>query len=324
MSANVESMFYVSTNSAGEIDSRKVPWHGLGTPVMKALNSEEALDMAGLNWEVKSEPIFDSKQLQIPGYFRNYRESDNATLGVVSSRYKIVQNTEAFEFTDSLIGEECSYETAGSLDGGKRIWLLAKLPGQKILDDEFENYVAFTNTHDGTGAIQVCVTPIRVVCQNTLNLALNGASRKWSTRHMGDLKSKLEEGKRTLELATIYMHNLNEEANKLAEVKVDDVKVEWMFDNIFPVDYNKDTQRKIDNVQKMKEAFFNCMKANDISQYKGTAWGVINATTDFVDHVAPNRLTETYQEKNWGKIMLGHPVVDKMYSLIQSHAGVAA
>ena len=113
-------------------------------------------------------------------------------LGIVSDKYKIVQNHEAFDFTDSLIGEGCTYETAGSLKGGKKVFLLAKLPQKMIIEDAVDPYVCFTNSHDGFGAIQACMTPIRVVCNNTLNLALSKATRKWSTKHVGDIDNKLE------------------------------------------------------------------------------------------------------------------------------------
>lgn len=313
MSANVENLFYVSN----EMNNRFVPWHGLGTPVKEALKSEEAIKMAGLDWSVDKKFIYDESGNIIKGYIRNARSSDNHTLGIVSGKYKIVQNHEAFEFTNSLIGNGVTYETAGSLNGGKRVWLLAKLPESKILNDKFENYIVFTNSHDGTGAVQACVTPVRVVCQNTLNLALNDASRRWSTRHMGDLQSKLAEGQRALGLAETYIKKLDEEANHLVEIKVDEAKIEWMFDRVFPVNFNKDTERKIRNVQTMKENLFRCLKAPDLTQYKGTAWGVINAVTDFADHAPPVRLTNNYQENNWGKIMIGHPVVDNFYSMLK-------
>ena len=122
MAANVESMFYV----------REVPWHGLGTKVEEAPTSEEALRIAGLNWTVDQTPVYTDSGLLIPGYKANRRSTDGSILGIVSDRYKIVQNTEAFEFTDAIVGETedgvVKYETAGSLCGGKRIWLLAKMP----------------------------------------------------------------------------------------------------------------------------------------------------------------------------------------------------
>ena len=113
----------------------------------------------------------------IEGYKANIRDDNGSLLGIVSDRYKVVQNKDAFEFTDALLNHGVKYETAGSLNGGRRIWLLAKLPDEYYLAEEkVDPYVVFSNCHDGSGAIKVAMTPIRVVCQNTLNLALNNAS----------------------------------------------------------------------------------------------------------------------------------------------------
>ena len=104
----------------------------------------------------------------IPGFKANIRDLDNRVLGVVTDRYKVVQNEEAFSFTDSLLGEGVTYETAGSLQEGRRTWILAKLPQKFIISgDEITPYLVFMNSHDGTGAIKAAMTPIRVVCQNT-------------------------------------------------------------------------------------------------------------------------------------------------------------
>ena len=161
MAALVESMMYV----------REKPWHGLGTEVQEAPTSRDALRLAGLDWTVEQKPI-QLEGIEIPGYKANVRSTDDRVLGVVSDRYRIVQNQKAFEFTDSIIGGDVRYETAGSLNGGKKIWLLAKLPETEIAGDETEPYMCFTNTHDGSGAIRVCMTPIRVVCNNTLSASM--------------------------------------------------------------------------------------------------------------------------------------------------------
>lgn len=314
MSANVESMFYTSNEENG----RFVPWHGLGTPVQKALSSEEALKEAGLDWEVEKRPVFDEKGIQIPRYFRTVRNSDNSTLGIVSGRYKIVQNHEAFSFTDNLLEGDARYETAGSLNDGRRVWLLAKLPEKYILDDKFDTYICFTNTHDGTGSVKVCMTNTRVCCNNTLNLALETANRKWSTRHLGNISDKMLEAQRVLELANFYTSELSLEAEKLVEMKVDEATTEVIFDSIFPVNSNEDTARKIQNIEYLKKAFFNCLKAPDISKFSGTAWAVINAASDFVCHSRPIRQTESYQENNWSKIMDGHPILDAFYTQLKS------
>lgn len=310
MPANVETMFSV----------REVPWHGLGTIVQEAPTSKFAIELAGLDWTVEGKPIFNESGEKIEGFVANTRSSDNSVLGIVTPKYKVVQNSEAFEFTDSLIGEDIKYETAGSLREGKTVWLLAKMPEQKILDDKFDPYICFTNSHDGKGAIQVCMTPIRVVCNNTLNLALHSAKRMWTTKHMGDMQSKLAEAKHTLGLAENYMANLDLEANKLAELKISDMELESIFDAMFPIDYEKDTARKINHVNELKANLFHCYNSPDISKFKGTAWGIINAATDMVAHSAPSRLTSNYKENNFGRIIGGHPFVDDLYTSIQKFA----
>ena len=125
MPANVESMFSV----------REKPWHGLGTIVAEAPDSSSALELAGLNWTVIQKDITTADGGKvIPGFKANVRESDDKVLGIVTDRYKVVQNSDAFAFTDELLGEGVRYETAGSLQGGRRIWLLAKLPQQYIIN----------------------------------------------------------------------------------------------------------------------------------------------------------------------------------------------
>lgn len=305
MSANIEDMFSV----------REVPWHGLGTIVKEAPTSHDAIKLAGLDWTVDSKPVFDEEGKEIEGFKANTRSSDNSILGIVSNKYKIIQNTEAFEFTDNLISDEVHYETAGSLRSGKTIWLLAKLPEKYIIGDKFDPYICFTNNHDGKGAVTVCMTPIRVVCNNTLNLALNSAKRSWSIRHLGDINGKLAEARQTLALADLYMDNLNKEANRLINVSVTDAELEAIFDELYPIDSN-DSNRKKTNIISMKENIFNKYQSADISKFKGTAWGVINAVTDFAAHTAPARVTDTFQENNWGRIIGGHPIVDAFYKKV--------
>ena len=152
MSANVESMFYAG---------REKPWHGLGTQVDEAPTSADALRLAGLDWKVERKPIQVCGGRKVDNFFANVRSSDGAVLGVVSDRYQVVQNAEAFAFTDALIEGEVRYETAGSLMGGRKIWLLAKLPDREIVGDKTEPYLCFSNTHDGSGAIRVCLAIFR-------------------------------------------------------------------------------------------------------------------------------------------------------------------
>ena len=315
MAANVETMMYV----------REKPWHGLGTMVMEAPTSADALRLAGLDWTVDQTPVYTDAGIEITGYKANRRNSDNAILGIVSDRYKIVQNTEAFEFTDALIGETengvVKYETAGSLCGGKRVWLLAKMPTQKILDDDVEPYMFFSNTHDGSGAIKVGLTPVRIVCNNTLNIALNTAKRQWSTKHIGNMQSKLEEAKLCLQLADKYMKGLNEEADRLANATLYKEQIDEIFNEMFPID-DDTTERKKNNINEFKNEYYMCYLRPDIAQFMNTAWGAVNAMSDVITHSAPKRNTANYAENRWGKIMDGHAIFDQFCSLVNQKISV--
>ena len=312
MAHEVESMYYVSNEENG----RFVPWHGLGTPVEEAPNSYEALRVAGLNWKVESKPVFVNDK-EVPNYVANVRDSDNSVLGIVTNRYKIVQNEEAFSFTDALISGDVRYETAGSLKNGKRIWLLAKLPETKVIDDVVVPYVCFTNTHDGTGAVQAIMSPIRVVCNNTLNLALTNAKRSWSMRHVGDINGKIEEARQVLGLADKYMKELNVFADKLANTSLPFEKAKEIVNELFPID-KEDSDREKRNMQKCRDDIMVCYFAPDILKYQNTAYGLVNAVTDWAGHKTPLRNTKSYKENNFGRILDGHPIVDAVVEKVSA------
>lgn len=305
MSHCVESLMYTSNDKNG----RFVPWHGLGTPVQESPTSADALKIAGLDWKVEAKPIYTNDGIKIPGYVANTRDSDNSVLGVVTEKYKIVQNEDAFAFTDSLIGGDVRYETAGSLRNGKSTFLLAKLPDKKILDDDFGQYLCFTNTHDGSGAVKVMMTPVRVVCNNTLNLALNTTKRMWTCKHMGSMKDKLHEAEETLGFANKYMDNLAVVAERLANVSLRDEEIQAIVAELFPMDENTSDRTKA-NMQKAKQEFMVAYYMPDIAKFRNTAWGLLNATSDWMSHTSPQRNTPTYQERNFERIICGHPILD--------------
>ena len=311
MAHEVENMFYVSNEENG----RFVPWHGLGVAVDECLTSADALKVAGLDWKVDARPVFTDNGIKIPGYVANTRDSDNNVLGIVSDKYKIVQNVDAFAFTDSLIGDDCRYETAGSLRNGKSTFMLAKLPEKKILGDEFGNYVCFTNTHDGTGAVKVCMTPVRVVCNNTLNLALNTSKRIWTCKHMGRMEDKLHEAEVTLGLAEEYMDNLNIVAERLANVSLSDEDIRAIVAEMFPMNDDSPERTKA-NMQKAKTEFMVAYYMPDIEKFRNTAWGLLNATSDWMSHSSPQRNTSTYQERNFERIIYGHPILDAIFKKV--------
>ena len=306
MSHEVETMFYV----------REKPWHNLGIRVEEALTSADALKMAGLDWEVTQSSVYAEGNVEIPNYKANVRSTDKAVLGVVSDRYCVMQNHEAFAFTDKLIGTEIRYETAGSLYGGRRVWMLAKMPNTKILGDEVEPYLCFTNSHDGSSKIKACMTPVRVVCNNTLNLAFKGAKRQWATKHTENMNDRIYEAKECLGLAEDYINKLGSYAEKLANKRVKDDEIQAILAELFPYDEEKDSDRLKVNMQKCKDEFMTCYYMTDLSAFIGTAWGVVNAASDMITHNAPRRQTENYRENNWGRIMDGHAMLDRVVELV--------
>ena len=307
MSAEVETMFY----------TRTAPWHGLGVKVDHALSSEEALVAAGLDWEVVQKELFTGDYRPVPGYFANVRETDNKVLGVVTSRYKIVQNREAFAFTDELLGKGVKYETAGSLREGKKTWILAKLPKTyRMAEDKVMPYLVFSNTHDGSAAIKVAMTPIRVVCSNTLNLALSRADRIWSCNHTGDMEMKLEDARRTLFMAEDYMNELSKEADKLTARKVTDAEVEEYIKLLLPIatDATETTEKNIRKLRRdLKKRYY---YAPDLKNVGKNGYRFINAVSDFATHAKPLRETANYKENLFLKTMEGNPLIDKAYQLL--------
>ena len=309
MAANVETMFYV----------REKPWHGLGTKVEEALTSEEALKVAGLDWTIEGKPIYDGLGREIAGYKANTRSSDNAVLGIVGNQYKVVQNSEAFAFTDSLIGEGIRYETAGSLRGGRQIWLLGKMPETYIAGDKFEPYICFTNTHDGSGAVRVCMTPIRVVCNNTLNMALSSAKRQWSASHRTNVATRLEEARETLQLADGYMKALAERADRMASVKMTEGEIDKAIDTLIALPEDA-TDRQKKTAEHVKEEIVVCMLRPDLLQFANTQWGFVNAISDYVGHAEPARHTKTFEENRWANIIGGHQFFDRAVALCEEGA----
>lgn len=309
MAANVESMFYV----------RKAPWHGLGTKVQEAPDSKRALVLAGLDWKVKQMPVYTGDNKMIPGYKANVRDKDDRVLGVVTDRYKVVQNEEAFAFTDELLGYGVRYETAGSLQDGRKTWLLARMPREYIITGEqISPYLVFFNSHDGSGAIKVALTPIRVVCQNTLNLALHTARRSWSAIHTGNIRSKMQEAEESLFLAEKYMASLGREIEDLQKKALTDKQVRQFMEDLLPLEPGAAEQQK-KNIKRLREDMtMRYVDAPDLQHVGKNGYRFLNAVSDFATHAAPLRNTATYRENLFAKTVDGHSLIDKAYQMVKA------
>jgi len=186
MPANVETMFYAGAT----------PWHGLGEKLEEAPTISEAIEASGLNWEVGTKDLVTVDGQPVPAR-ATYRKSDDSILGVVGPRYVPLQNKDAFEWFQPFVDAgECSLHTGGSLSDGQKVWVLAQLnrdPSTVVAGDEVHKFILLSNSHDGTTAIRVGYTPIRVVCVNTLAFAHNHADSKLlRIRHTQSAQGKLD------------------------------------------------------------------------------------------------------------------------------------
>lgn len=290
-------------------------WHGLGQIVEDYPTSEEAIRHAGLDYDVVKAPLFTKgsgiietsqgieigdTELDVPNYFANIRNDNNAVLGVVGKDYQIVQNREAFSFFDSIVGggNGILYETAGVLGNGERIFITAKLPDYIRVgngDDVTEKYIFLTTSHDGTGSITAAFTPIRIVCQNTLNASLRNMSNVVRIRHTSGAKQRLEDAHKVMGLANKLSNEMEGIFNQWAKVKVNDAEVKKLIQ--LALCPNKETlqhlqkgrEEEISTVFKntVDDAFAYAMISDtqQMETTKGTLFGAYNAVTGYYQNV---------------------------------------
>lgn len=307
MAALVEKMFSV----------REVPWHGQGLIVENAPTSADAISLAGLDWEVNQEPIYLANGTEIKGRYANVRSSDGSPLGIVGDKYKIVQNTDAFTFTDALLGEGVKYETAGSLKDGKVIWLLARMPEDiEILGDKVAPYMVFTNTHDGSGAVRVTMTPVRVVCNNTLNAAMRGAKRVWSARHTGSITNKLDDAMQTLQFAKSYIDATKETFEELHKVKISDFRLYRMVHDLVPITDDMSERQKTNQTRVRDDILLRYKEAPDLKVLDHTGARLVQAVADTTSHMEPLRMTSNFKENRFKNILDGNQLLDTAIDML--------
>lgn len=301
---------------------RRPVWSGLGTDISRCSNISEALFVSGLDFTVRQENIQTSEACPIPldGFRANIKD-DGTPLGIVSTKYKVVQNADAFAFLDSLVEEGMKFERAGGLQNGRKVFVLARMPDKYIISGEhISPYIVFINSHDGTGSIKILMTPVRMICLNMLNLALRSAVRSWSAVHSGNVSYKLEDAKNTLLYADRYMQELGVTIEELKQQPVSDAKVLALVDVLLPTnDSMSDTQRKNVGLQRedLLERYFH---APDLAPLNRTAYRFINAVSDHATHADPIRRRENYNEALFNRSVEGNALVDRAYHLLSAAA----
>jgi len=294
MSHEVENM--ISTKGI-------VPWHNLGVIVPQQLvTAEEIIKAIGFDFLV-------TKRQNMTSLTRDHKEvlvslndsystirvnkdgSESVLSGRVGRNYTPIQNTDAFAFFDNVVGKgEAIYETAGILKQGRAVFLLAVLPDYiKILgsdDDKIKKYVLLANWHDGTSCLLAMFTDVRVVCNNTLNMALTSAQSQVSIRHTPVADERMKEAAQTMGLVNQYNKELEKAFNQMALAKVSSDDIVKYIESLFP-EVEESTDRIAENIKERREKVMQLVEAGHgatLDTAKGTVWGAYNAVVEYVDH----------------------------------------
>lgn len=270
-------------------------WHGLGQYVSEAMTAEQAIKLGGLDYTVEKRPLFvpgqDGQYVEVPGYFSNVRVDNDAPLGVVKSRYRIVQNKDAFGFFDSIIDQgEAIFETAGALGKGERIFITAKLPEDMLVKGErVEKYIMLTNSHDGSTTIIAGFTPIRVVCNNTLTAALKGGlDNKVSISHTASAESRLKEASRLMGIASRYMTEVNTIFEDMTTKRLSDIELKHFIETIMKretKETDKDASTRMKNLIDEVYSFTVSHPTQTTEAAYRTLWGAYNGISGFYTHM---------------------------------------
>jgi len=258
------------------------PWHGLGTELPKLATAQEAIDAAKLGWTVEKEPVITANGRTLEGKFINVRQDTGEPLGVVGDQYQILQNADAFKVFDAITQDPHGpkYEVAGSLWNGRKVWLLAKLPEcmEVVPGDIVEPYILLSNSHDGTSAVRIMETPIRVICQNTLNTAQTGNGRSIKVRHSGDIMLKVNRVQDVLGILRQSFRETLEVFQALASVEPTKEQVETVLMRLFP-------ETKTDRAKLQRERVMSLAESGrGNAKVAGSAWALYNGVTELVDH----------------------------------------
>ncbi len=292
------------TSSDSMFSVRQTPWHGLGAVLDQPPTTiAEAIERSGLGWRVEREPIaidrgdvatVDDWWLprceEIPGWWANVRQDTRQVLGIVGERYRIVQNIEAFQFVDQLIGSAMHFETAGSLHGGRRVWVLAQLPEHiEVGGDPVRPYVLLMNSHDGSTAVVAASTPVRVVCQNTLNWGLDRARQKYSIRHTEKIREHVHQARRVLDLSIDYYKQFKRTGDQLASAPFTETQLRHVLNELYPSGTDDTasarTLRSRDQTKQRITRRF--LHGDTQGNAPGTKWAAINAIIEHADWIRP-------------------------------------
>ena len=291
----------LTINSDGQIEmfyTGEAPWHRLGTEVSLALTSEEAIKAANMDWNVVTRPVLYTTPdsfipKEIPNRVAVVREDTNEVFTVASDRYTPLPNRKAFEFFDSVVGAgQAIYHTAGTINGGKKLWILAKLDGElKVTNNDIlHKYILLGSSHDSSMPLSMMFTTVRVVCSNTFSLALDMNQKsngiKFTAKHTPSISTKAVSARQTLDLAEAYFENMMVGINGLVEHEWSSIDMKSFTYTLYDLDVDKSIEEQRKNKAYAADKVIDLF-SNGRGNGTNTKWDAFNAVTEYVDYNRP-------------------------------------
>ncbi|CAB4172144.1 LGT_TIGR03299, phage/plasmid-like protein TIGR03299 [uncultured Caudovirales phage] len=295
--------------------NREPAWHRLGTVIdQDVVTSGEAIRLAGLDWTVEQHGIhvhisngddLPETTTRIDNKVANVRMDTGEALGIVTPHYKIIQNVDAFDFFDEIIGKgDAHYHTAGSLYNGRKIWALARLNRDIMIggdpDERIDPFVTLCNGHDGNTALSVYTTPIRVVCQNTLQWSMQGCKNMWKGRHTPNVTDKVRDARDMLGFSNDYFDALQALGDMLITQPITATSFVSMLDSLVPVPVRTEdeSQRSVTIAENTREAIYQAWNVDNLANVKFTKWGFVQAVAEYVDWSKNHRSDDKFIDQN--------------------------
>lgn len=277
--------------------------------------------MAQLDYNVITQPVlttFNDNIVPVNGKVITMREDTGRQYDIVSSKYKVIQNADAFDFVNYIAGDMHFLKAGETTSHGT--YLIGQLDEVKILGDSFTPHIIFRNSFDGHTPIQACICLLRIVCQNQFNMAFKSQSNNIRIKHSAMSEIKMKEAQTVLRDAANYIKEFEKQAEIFADTKVTAKNVDYITSLLFPID-EKATDRTANNVREAIARFKNCVNAYDNADYKGTLWALVNAYSDFITHEPIQRETSTAEENKFISVTCNPLALMNMIKIAQSVVG---
>ena len=295
---------------------------GFGNDIINSSSYEDTLNQAGLNWTVSMQDAYadvNGKKILIPGQKVIVRNEDETPLGIVSDKYKPVNNIDALRIMDSIIetGEVIPLR-GGTFANGKKVWIETKInKDYNIFGDDMDCYLVFMNSHDGTGSIKCLIVPERKACFNIMNFPIS-RKRSWRCIHTGNPQERIDEAKQILLAGSKYMEMIESTSEMLRNIKIPYEKVNDLVERLFPIDINEMSLKQQENIalkrSQLLEVFYN---KDDLQNFDSNGYKFMSAVADYANHVNGKK-TKNASLNRWISTIQGNPLVDNAFNIIIS------